>query len=40
MSDVNEQLGVELRYRAVVVEHRDDGQNVVEEGEAGRSVLP
>jgi len=39
LSDVNEQLGVNLRDGTVVVEHGDDRQDVVEEGEAG-SPLP
>ena len=39
VSDMNEQLGVDLRDRTVVVEHRDDRQDVVKEGQACRSLL-
>ena len=39
MSDMNEQLGVSLRDRTVVVEDGDYRQDVVKEGEAGRSLL-
>lgn len=39
VSDMNEQLGVDLRNRTVVVEHGDDRHDVVKEGEAGRSLL-
>jgi len=37
-SDMNEQLGVDLRDGTVVVEHGDHRQDVVEEGEAGSSL--
>ena len=39
VSNVDKQLGVDLRDRTVVVEHGDDRQEVVKEGEAGRSPL-
>lgn len=39
VSDMNEQLGVDLRDSAVVVENGDDRQHVLKEGEAGRSLL-
>lgn len=39
VSDMNEQLGVNLRHRAVVVDDGDHGQDVLEKGEAGRSPL-
>ena len=39
VSDMNEELGVDLRDRTVVVENGDDRQDVVKEGEAGRSLL-
>lgn len=38
-SDMNEQLGVDRGDRTVVVEHGDGRQDVVKEGEAGRSLL-
>lgn len=38
VSDMNEQLGVNLRHRAVVVEDRDHGQDVLKKGEAGCSL--
>jgi hypothetical protein len=38
-SDMNEQLGVELRDSAVIVENGDDRQHVLKEGEAGCSLL-
>ena len=37
--DMNQQLGVDLRDRTVVVEDGDDRQHVLKEGEAGRSLL-
>ncbi len=37
-SDMHEQLGVDLGNRTVVVEHGDDRQDVVKEGEPGRSL--
>ncbi len=39
VSDMNEQLGVNLRHRAVVVEDGDHGQDVLKKGEAGGSLL-
>lgn len=39
VADMNEQLGVNLRHRTVVVEDRDYGQDVLEKGEA-RCSLP
>ena len=38
MSDMDEQLGVDLCDRTVVVEHGDDRQDVAKEGEASRSL--
>ncbi len=37
--DMNEQLGMDLRDRTVVVDDGDDPQHVLKEGEAGRSLL-
>jgi hypothetical protein len=39
VSDVDEQLGVDLRDRTVVVEDRDDREDIVEELEAGGPLL-
>lgn len=39
VSDMNEQLGVNLCYRAVVVDDGDHSQDVFKKGEAGRSLL-